>query len=474
MVDDDNDRDDADELDADDESEDSHTMNEGSFVKIKSEKLDQGNTIPENEDLIGPDVYGVDVLAWDFPVSALHLAILGGHVDVFEILCFVYGADVLLPVKILSSYNRAPRAAIMTMLLAQLTGFHQPETVTKSLLQLGASSAQADMHEISALHCTVHLNNLEILKILSKYDEPAAGSVLNHTSLQGHHYRSQLASPLLTAIHTQNVAAVNVLLSLGAQTSVEYEEYSKNLGHNSDGWSMMQPSNPSEHYQRMHKTVVQQPVILAVERDLPAVVQELVRQHVGRNTLTKQGQSVLLEPHNRMYQAGTTLLDAIRERLVALRDQATMDILGTPPEPLQSRDFYIAGFEKRTYQYWSAETDIAVAEEIICKMQAEYEQKLRDQQESPGVKERLAASQELIKEFEIAERMVIERGGKTFGELHHDITPPEKNVILPSYPGPLYSAAKPFEVSLDFIIPSQTERDREGYLQLRVKLVEIC
>ncbi len=46
-----------------------------------------------------PDIYEVDVIAWDYGLSPLHLAILNGHFEIIDLLVSEYGADVLLPVK---------------------------------------------------------------------------------------------------------------------------------------------------------------------------------------------------------------------------------------------------------------------------------------------------------------------------------------------------------------------------------------
>lgn len=46
-----------------------------------------------------PDILEVDVIAWDYGLSPLHLAILNGHLEIIELLVSEYGADVLLPVK---------------------------------------------------------------------------------------------------------------------------------------------------------------------------------------------------------------------------------------------------------------------------------------------------------------------------------------------------------------------------------------
>ena len=44
-------------------------------------------------------MYEIDVIAWDYDLSPLHLAIINGHLDIIDMLVSEYGADVLLPVK---------------------------------------------------------------------------------------------------------------------------------------------------------------------------------------------------------------------------------------------------------------------------------------------------------------------------------------------------------------------------------------
>lgn len=135
----DTDEDDGTNYDDDDESDESHTMTEGLFVKVRPVNSEEGQTMLDDKHRDELNVYDVNILAWDSPVSPLHLAILGGHTDVIETLCSIYGADVLLPVKILDAYSRGPRAAILTLILAQLLPSDRAQAVTKTLLQLGVS-----------------------------------------------------------------------------------------------------------------------------------------------------------------------------------------------------------------------------------------------------------------------------------------------------------------------------------------------
>ena len=86
-------------------------------MNVSDKKPSDEDALDGDEDA-EPDVYDVNVVAWDTPVSALHLAILGGHTRVISLLIGMFGADVLLPVKIVNSYSRNPEHAIMTLILA--------------------------------------------------------------------------------------------------------------------------------------------------------------------------------------------------------------------------------------------------------------------------------------------------------------------------------------------------------------------
>jgi ankyrin repeat protein len=106
------------------DSQESDSMTMGSFVKVEKEKQNQDvschctnvpfsitakssaclpsshtqDGVPEDS-TDDPDIYEVDVIAWDYGLSPLHLAILNGHLGIIDLLVSEYGADVLLPVK---------------------------------------------------------------------------------------------------------------------------------------------------------------------------------------------------------------------------------------------------------------------------------------------------------------------------------------------------------------------------------------
>ena len=102
--------------DADDDTNMDDATTEGSMVNIRKkdqDKKDEGLTVDDNEE--EPDVYDVNVVAWDVAVSPLHLAIVKGHIDVVKLLVQEFGADVLLPIKLYNEEDRSARAAILTL-----------------------------------------------------------------------------------------------------------------------------------------------------------------------------------------------------------------------------------------------------------------------------------------------------------------------------------------------------------------------
>lgn len=136
--------DDSEELE--DSDQDSVTM--GSFVKVKPE-VETGNDIPD-DNTDDPDILDIDVLAWDFQTSPLHLAIINGHIDMMRLLVEEYAADVLLPIKHMQN-THTPRSAILTLVLALSLPTIKSKEVVKVLLELGASTAQGDTNEFTAL-----------------------------------------------------------------------------------------------------------------------------------------------------------------------------------------------------------------------------------------------------------------------------------------------------------------------------------
>ena len=129
-----------------DDLDDASSRTSGSYVKVGDD-----TNLPEAENELEPDIYDINAVSWDSHTSPLHLAILNGHVDVVEELVSSFGADVLLPIKLVDD-NNSPTAAILTLVLALQLPLEKAKAMTEKLLQLGASPSQADLKHNTPLH----------------------------------------------------------------------------------------------------------------------------------------------------------------------------------------------------------------------------------------------------------------------------------------------------------------------------------
>lgn len=193
----------------DDESDNADATTENSIVKIDRKKSQDHETLPDDADEDEPDVYDVNVLAWDAPVSPLHLAITNGHIDVVKVLVQDFGADVLLPIKLVNDYNKTPRAAILPIVLALQLAPEKAKEMTKLLISLGASPAQGDIEHVTALNYFA-AHGIELLSAMITTDQPAAHRAVNHVSMSGYQYNPSAKGPLHAAIEHCDAVSNNL------------------------------------------------------------------------------------------------------------------------------------------------------------------------------------------------------------------------------------------------------------------------
>ena len=431
-------------------SDESTTMTDGSFVKVSSQADEsaKGETMPEDDDE-DPDVYDVDVLAWDSPVSPLHLAILNGHIEVIETLVNNFGADVLLPVKLLDSYNRSASGAILILVLAG-------EAAARTLLNLGASSAQADMKQISALHYNVAQRRIEVLKLMFELDGPAAKSTLNHISVDGWQHSPDVDSPLTAAIRTGDAELVNKILGLGAKPTVEFEDYIRSWKYKFDDSSNMLTPDNQQLRDRFNQNV-QQPVVLAVGFDLSSVVQRLLDLGVDVNTLDLVGHQVIGDSWKRTYHTGMSLLDVINKKIKDLGRGLKEPDESAPAIALADDSHYLGSVAPGSYQHWGISKNLEVARSIVRDLQKNQELKRTQDLDQVGIKEKKDALSKLHKDFKAIRSVLLRQGGKTFKQLHPKIEAGQDRRHSGS------AEPKSFDPSIKF---QSLEGKREGYLRL--------
>lgn len=292
-----------------------------------------------------PDVYEIDVIAWDFGLSPLHYAIVHGHEDVIDLLVSEYGADVLLPVKLVEPGTSTPKGAIMTILLTLALPTEKAKAVTKQLLALGATSAQGDQNSITVFH-HVASQNSDILDVLLENDRPVVMSVLNNLGSDGARYNVSINSPLTTAIDKGFVDMASKLLELGATTTIDYNGWVKHyLAANP--WAKNQDAKT---IRERHDDSVIEPIILAAGKGLARTVEQLLDHNADPNTLEKTAHSIIRNSSSVSYIIPQSLLDVVRQKLTTLREYKE-PVAASEPETLEEESFYTCSHEVGTYQY---------------------------------------------------------------------------------------------------------------------------
>ncbi|KAF2202189.1 ankyrin repeat protein [Delitschia confertaspora ATCC 74209] len=457
------------------EDDDQKSTTTGSFLKVKGEEKVADDLIPEDRD--EPDIYDVNILQWDTQCSPLHLAILYGHVEVVKELVQTFGADVLLPIKLMvNSYgSKSPRGAILTLALAQYLPLEKAKAMTQTLLELGASSAQADTNQTTALHY-ISFMQLEVLDTLFQYDAPAAMQAINHLRVTGIYYNTCAQSPLMTAIMGGNSLTARKLLEAGATTSLKFNDWIKAFK------AQFANQDVKSNYDVFLRQI-DEPITLAVRSDLPDIVLDLLARGVDPNTLSKEAKGMLIDSTNGSTYYGSylnndepgSLLDTVRRKVKDLK-RFEEDYLPIEPKPLvNNRVDYLANLTPGSYQHFVAQIQLEKARQNEDGRRREYEKRLENHNSGPGMKEKLEAVKALRAEYEKVESILVDLGAKSFEELH-----PGKTVESPFQRYNLMSQnlfgfgqgnnpreSELFKVAFNFPrVPNLTAETREAYLKL--------
>ncbi|OAP54823.1 hypothetical protein AYL99_11271 [Fonsecaea erecta] len=449
-----------DEGEGEDEDEED-AMTEGSFVKV-----DRVTEAQDAEDKEGPDVYDVDVLAWDSPLSPLHLAILGGHMDAVKVLVDTYGADVLLPVKIMDEYNRKhAKAAILTISLALELPLQLANETVKGLLALGASCTQADMNHISALHYVVNSAKTLILQTMHSAEPSNFASAVNFISMSGYWTQPTVDTPLLTAIRTGKMELVEDLVGMGAKTYIDFEAFAQAYKR-----SFNHGSNDPVEVKKLFQKCVEQPVILALKHELAEFVTQLIEKGEDVNTLSPTAYQFLQHPTRSGVPSPMALLDLVRDRISSLEDFLSPKAQELEqPAALRDDDEYLRGLDEGSYSHWTALHDLQDAKWIHQSQMRLYKKELEAKKRSSeiGKEEKDAAIKVTIAKLRGLESKLNEKGAKTFSDLYPKATG-EENTEQPRrhYFGSNSFNNDPYETKISFQVPDLTPEKKVKYIQL--------
>ncbi|KUI66211.1 hypothetical protein VM1G_01603 [Cytospora mali] len=435
--------------------EDQKSMATGSFIKVGKEDKEaiHDDAVPEEED-DSPDFYDVNVVAWDTPCSALHFAIVSGHDEVVKLLCQEYGADVLLPVKF-HDHNNKPTAAILTLVLATKLPIEKAKSMAETILSLGATCAQADLNGITAFQRFVDANANKLIEVFLHLDKIGVKNSINHISwIDGR----RILWPLQQAVQDGNVKLILQLLDAGAAPHLDFDPWLKSAKMSGHEWRLREGF---ERNNSIFKAEVEQPITLAIRSSEPAVALELLKRGVDVNTMT--GRSNGLVEHKVFTDNGQTVLDLVREQLQHLREyEPPVAIL---PELKHGMDDVLGQFKEGTWQHFTVQIAAIGARKNNKEQLENYEQRKARLANLEGVREKQAEIDSAIATLEEVERIVLERGGKTFLELHPEFkkkeTDDQARRWRPSKESPEFSYTFNFYPATDI-----TERRKEKYIEL--------
>lgn len=436
-----------------------------SFVKIDHEdaSMEEDEVVPTEENDLEADIYDINAISWDSLTSPLHLAILHGHTEAAKELVTSFGADVVLPIKIVNDYDRSPRAAILNLVLVLSLPLGKAREMSKALLEAGASLAQADMNKNTALHFIAQSDYAELIDVYVNHDGPAVQRAIQHMKVDQNRFWSSesiFSTALMHAIGAKKEASFHKLVQSGAKPYFELADFLSAMKAQIDKNSYLFQDTDG-----LIASQSKQPVLFAVENQLPLVAIELLRRGADPNS----------ELRTRWGNEGRTVLDATTENLKTLREhlknnysESQIPPTDKPPYFEKSDEEYLKIFDQGSYKMFLAKAQLRQAHkksEQIERNQERTARELRGRFDRPGAKEEKAFIEELVRNYETLEQELIKSSAKLFKELH-----PEESVNLSNVNQTLQSPRDQktphFNFKFDFSFPFITDEIQDGTVQL--------
>ncbi|ELR03620.1 hypothetical protein VC83_09335 [Pseudogymnoascus destructans] len=427
------------------------------FTKVKGAALGESNDILDDED--APDFYDINVVAWDLQCTALHFAIMGGHIPVIRMLVGEYGADVLLPIKI--GTKHVSNQAILSTVLATALKNEKARDVIDTLLQLGATSAQADMDHYTALHYVVERNRPDLLDIFYERDGPAVKSVLDLVTMDDYKSARTMVS---MAIKEGGDELLKKLLSLGAKPGISFEgfikcyfaknEYAKN--------------STAEQNMKTYKTMCSQPIVLAAICEFPKMVAALLAHGADPNTVTIAGQTALAATYNYNTITAATVLDVVQRKIKSLKEHKRLTWAANKvPTTLHEEAYYLKDLKPGTYKYWTALNRYRNVKTENDAQWVSYNKSLEVESGfEAAVDAKMSAIQSLLAQYEELEEILIEAGAKTFKQAHSHVNLVDIGDRQPKL-DPVFSPdVNAYETIFLFSVPALSDHLMEGHFRL--------
>jgi ankyrin repeat protein len=118
--------------------------------------------------------------------------------------------------------NGTPAGSLLTLVLSLSLPVEKAISMTKTLLSLGATSAQADINGVTAFQQYVEENAESLVKTFLEMDQTGSKTAINHVVVPDY---GTPQTPLQMAVHKGNLGLVLQLLEHGAATEVDFESW---------------------------------------------------------------------------------------------------------------------------------------------------------------------------------------------------------------------------------------------------------
>lgn len=375
----------------------------------------------------GPDILDPNAVSWDTFLSPLHIAIFNGRVDsVRELVSF--GADVKRPIKryepqYFGSPGRKPTGGVLPLALCFLLESSRAQDMARTLLQLGASPAEADSNRTTPLHLVAAMKDTVPLSVFLENSREDTLRAINYLSI-GTSLNGKMYSPLSTAILAGNQKGALDILEAGAKPVIEFDHFVFSMNSAFPG-SIGFCDNKRE----FQSTI--QPIIAAVENEFPIVALNLLRSGVDPST----------HRHN-FANHGSSVLDITREKIKEMRkflaEPGCSNQTTQSPAMLHDDSEYLSCLNPDSYRFWATKMTLRRARRHFGQKSDTTNAMPKPAPDAKGAKEKRQSVQDRLSEFESLENELLTRKAKLFCELHpHNqnsannkfSTTPEKNKL---------------------------------------------
>lgn len=120
--------------------------------------------------------------------------------------------------------DHKPMAALLSLVLSVRLPLEKAKSMAKTLLSLGATCAQADLHGVTAFQRLVEANAMELVKLLIELDQVGVKNSINHVAFPSWH---TVVWPLQRAVDCGDMRLALQLLDAGATSQLDFETWLK-------------------------------------------------------------------------------------------------------------------------------------------------------------------------------------------------------------------------------------------------------